>query len=58
MKTSTNKKKITAHTSTSQRGLGNFYGTGIVAKIGKMRSGMGFQQLPPTKLRKPPRSVA
>jgi len=47
-----------AHTSGSSKGLGDYYGSGIVAKIGKMRSGMGYNQLSPTKLKTPPRSVA
>lgn len=46
-----------AHTPASSKGLGDYYGSGIVAKIGKMRSGMGFEQLSPKKLGTPPRSV-
>lgn len=47
-----------AHTPQSQKGLGDFYGTGIVAKIGKIRDGsMGMQALTPKQMTKPPRSV-
>jgi hypothetical protein len=51
------KKLEFAHTNPSQQGMGDFYGTGIRAKIGKMRDGMGFQQVSPEKLKKPPKSV-
>lgn len=47
-----------AHTSRSPKGLGDFYGTGIPGKIGRMRSGMGMVQLSPKKLGKPPKSLA
>jgi hypothetical protein len=47
-----------AHTSKSPKGLGDFYGTGIPGKIGRMRSGMGMVDLSPKKLGKPPRSLA
>lgn len=51
--------KGAAHTPRSQKGLGDYYGTGIVAKIGKMRSdSMGMQTLTPKELKKPPRSLA
>lgn len=49
----------TAHTAGSQKGLGDYYGTGIVAKMGTMRSdSMGMQTLTPKQLKKPPRSLA
>jgi hypothetical protein len=47
-----------AHTNQSQSGLGDYYGTGIVAKIGKMRSGLGMQTLIPKELKKPPKTLA
>lgn len=47
-----------AHTPKSQKGLGDFYGTGIVAKLGKMRDdSMGMQALTPKQMKKPPRSL-
>lgn len=52
----TNRKQV--HTPKSPKGMGDYYGTGIVAKIGRMRDGMGFEQLSPTQLKKPPRSLA
>lgn len=48
----------TAHTSPSQLGMGDNYGTGIKQKLGRVRSGMGMQPLSPMKLGKPPRSLA
>jgi len=46
------------HTPKSQKGLGDYYGTGIVAKIGTMRDGMGQEILSSDKLKKPPKSLA
>jgi hypothetical protein len=54
--TKTNRKQ--AHTPKSPKGLGDYYGTGIVAKIGRMRDdSMGMQALTPEQMKKPPRSV-
>lgn len=38
---------------------GNFYGTGVRAKLGKVRTGAGIDSnpVPPKKLRSPPRSL-
>ena len=48
-----------AHTPKSPKGLGDYYGTGIVAKLGRMRDdSMGMQALTPKEMKKPPRSVA
>ncbi len=46
------------HTPKSQKGLGDYYGTGVRAKIGRMRSGIGMVDLNPKKLNTPPRSLA
>ena len=46
-----------AHTPKSQKGLGDYYGTGIVAKLARVREGLGQEILSPKKLQKPPRSV-
>lgn len=47
-----------AHTPKSQKGLGDYYGTGIPAKIGKMRdNSMGMQALTPHEMKKPPKSL-
>lgn len=51
--------KGAAHTPKSQKGLGDYYGSGIRAKFGKMRSdSMGMQTLTPEEMKKPPRSLA
>lgn len=47
------------HTPRSSKGLGDYYGTGIPAKIGKLRSDtVGMVNLSPSKLKKPPKSLA
>ena len=50
--------KGAAHTPASPKGLGDYYGTGIRAKLGRIRSGLGQEILGPVKLSKPPRSLA
>lgn len=47
-----------AHTPKSPKGMGDFYGTGIRQPLGKMREGMGMQEITPKKLKKPPKSLA
>lgn len=47
-----------AHTDNTKYGMGNYYGTGIRAKIGRMREGVGMQEITPKELKTPPRSVA
>jgi hypothetical protein len=48
-----------AHTPKSQKGLGDYYGTGIVAKIGTMRGdSMGMQAVSQKQMKKPPKSLA
>jgi hypothetical protein len=47
-----------AHTSNSKKGMGDYYGTGITAKIGRMREGVGFESVSPKKLKTPPKSLA
>lgn len=49
---------MVVHTPKSSKGLGDYYGTGIKQPLGKMREGMGMVEIPPKKLRKPPRSLA
>jgi hypothetical protein len=47
------------HTPASPKGMGDYYGTGIVAKLGKMRGeSMGMQALSSTQMKKPPKSLA
>lgn len=52
------KKLGIAHTSSSPKGLGDFYGSGIRAKLGRMREGMGMVEIPVKGLKKPPKSLA
>lgn len=48
-----------AHTANTPYGMGDNYGTGIRAKLGKMReNSMGANYLSKKKLRTPPTSVA
>ncbi len=47
-----------AHTAKSPKGMGDFYGTGIKHKMGRMREGMGMQEITPKKLKTPPKSLA
>lgn len=47
-----------AHTPKSQKGLGDYYGTGFVAKLGRMRDdSMGMQAMTPRQMKTPPKSV-
>jgi hypothetical protein len=47
-----------AHTANTKYGRGDYYGSGTPAKIGKMRSGLGMQEVTPSKMKKPPKSLA
>lgn len=48
-----------SHTANTKYGMGDNYGIGVRAKIGKMRDdSMGMMALTPKKLKTPPRSVA
>lgn len=47
-----------AHTPKSQKGLGDYYGTGIVAKLGKVRENWVTREQYAPDLKKPPRSLA
>lgn len=57
MKNQSKKPYKIAHTPKSQKGLGDFYGTGIVAKMGTIRRGLGQEILSPAKMKKPPKSL-
>lgn len=49
----------TASVNQSGMAMGDYYGTGIKAKVGRMREDqLGFNSVPPKKLMKPPRSLA
>lgn len=59
MKNDSKKSSKFSHTPRSQKGMGDYYGTGIRAKIGKMRSdSMGMVHMTPKKLKNPPKSLA
>lgn len=46
------------HVSNTSMGMGDYYGTGVRAKVGKVIEGMGMQEITPKKLKTPPRSLA
>lgn len=47
-----------AHTPRSPKGMGDFYGTALRQKLGKVRDGMGMKTLTPKSLKKPPKTLA
>jgi hypothetical protein len=47
-----------AHTTDSPYGMGDNYGTGVRAKIGRVREGIGMVPLSPKKIGTPPKNVA
>lgn len=46
-----------AHTANTKYGMGDNYGTGIKAKLGKMRDGTGMATLSKKQIGTPPKSV-
>lgn len=52
------KRTHEAHTSKSQIGMGDHYGSGVKNPIGKIRDVMGITDVRPKKLGKPPKSLA
>lgn len=52
------KKPKFAHTDNTPYGMGDYYGTGVRAKVGKMRDGMGMASISKKKLGTPPKSLA
>lgn len=57
-KTKSLKRTAEAHTSKSQIGMGDHYGSGVKNPIGKIRDVMGISDVTPKKLKKPPKSLA
>jgi len=47
-----------AHTDNVKMGMGDYYGTGLNAKIGKVRDVTGYNEISKAKLKKPPKSLA
>ncbi len=59
MKNGSKKSPQFSHTPRSPKGMGDYYGTGIKAKIGKIRSdSMSMHEVTPSKLKTPPKSLA
>lgn len=52
------KRTKEAHTSTAKIGQGDWYGSAIKNPVGKPRDVMGMSQMPKSKLKKPPKSLA
>lgn len=46
------------HTPKSSKGLGDYYGTGIVAKLGTVRENFVNKEQHAKNLKKPPKSLA
>ncbi len=52
------KNKVEAHTAPTKYGMGNYYGTGFKAQIGRMRSGsVGYRPVSRKQLGTPPKNV-
>ena len=47
-----------AHTPKKQLGMGDYYGSGVRAKVGKVRDVFGVDKPTSKKTGKPPRSLA
>ncbi len=52
------KKPKFAHTDNTKYGMGDYYGTGIKAKVGKVRDVTGMSNISPKKLGTPPKNLA
>ena len=51
-------KKKEAHVANTKYGTGDYYGTGLKAKVGKIRDSYLNQSTTSKGLKKPPRSLA
>ncbi len=52
-------KRKEAHSADAKYGMGDYYGTGIKAKVGRVRSdSMGSNAVTSKKLKTPPKSLA
>jgi len=47
-----------AHTPNTKKGMGDYYGTGLTNKIGKIVDVSGFEKPKNVNLKKPPKSLA
>lgn len=57
MKGNTTKHKE-AHSANMKKGMGDYYGTGVKAKIGRVRESFILNPVSKSKMKKPPRSLA
>ena len=51
-------KTVFAHTSKSQKGMGDYYGTGVKNPIGIPKDVLGMKTISPKKLKTAPKSLA
>lgn len=58
MKKASSLSPKTAHTANSKKGMGDSYGSGVKNPVGRMREGLGMNQIKPAKLKKPPKALA
>lgn len=54
----TKSKHKEAHASSAKKGIGDYYGSGIKNKVGRMRDGFGINAVRKKGLKTPPRSLA
>lgn len=47
-----------AHTPNTKYGMGDYCGTGVKNKVGKLIEGSGMKTLSESKLKKPPKNLA
>jgi hypothetical protein len=47
-----------AHVANTKYGMGDNYGTGVKAKLGRMVEGVGQQKISNSKLKNPPKNLA
>lgn len=52
------KKNRFAHTANTKYGMGDHYGMGVRAKLGRMREGMGMIKVSDRKMGIPPKALA
>lgn len=57
-KPSKSKKPRFSHTDNTKYGMGDYYGTGLRAKVGKMRDVTEMSNISSKKLGTPPKSLA
>lgn len=54
-----NGRHLESHTAPTKYGMGEYYGTGVKAKLGTLRGDMpGYRPATPKKLKTPPKNLA